>query len=338
MLTPKKYLAFVWLLHLQSSLAYQWPSPQYDALETFLYQGQRSDGSNLASLVHPCRKRTGTMASVAAEWLRFVCFVNPISKSSFTYLLSWQAFHDMATHDIDSGSGGLDGSLVYELDRSAVCLYALNLSPNSDIYVNRILVLALIKLSQTLKHFQTNTFLVSKLFLPVQVVNHNCRGGYHRSRRCFRSRNLRRAHRSIPWWACRRMGSRRIWNTWTSARFRYPQRELPKAGIFGYRDDHLDGLWSHGWGRSGCRFSDACICEYYPRPAPHHRFRYDDTVWQQSVSQYLAPCVRQRFWRANRVTEYLDGTTQNVLVITPNTTMASDIRVFMSDGNQTMRR
>jgi len=72
MFIPKKTLALVWLL--QSSLAYQWPSPQYDALETFLYQGQRSDGSNLASLVHPCRKRTGTMASVAAEWLRFVCF------------------------------------------------------------------------------------------------------------------------------------------------------------------------------------------------------------------------------------------------------------------------
>ena len=52
--------------------AYTWPSPQYDALEGLLYEGRRSDGSSLASLVHPCRKRTGTLASIAAEWLRFV--------------------------------------------------------------------------------------------------------------------------------------------------------------------------------------------------------------------------------------------------------------------------
>jgi len=36
----------------------------------------------------------------------------------------------MATHNVDDGSGGLDGSLVYELDRSAVCLCVLSLSPN----------------------------------------------------------------------------------------------------------------------------------------------------------------------------------------------------------------
>jgi hypothetical protein len=52
--------------------AYTWPSQQYDTLETLLYEGRRSDGTSLADLVHPCRKRTGTLASVAAEWLRFV--------------------------------------------------------------------------------------------------------------------------------------------------------------------------------------------------------------------------------------------------------------------------
>lgn len=69
------------LLPLQSLLtsaaaAYTWPSPQYDALERLLFEGRRSDGSNLASIVHPCRKRTGTLASIGAEWLRFVGVVN----------------------------------------------------------------------------------------------------------------------------------------------------------------------------------------------------------------------------------------------------------------------
>lgn len=37
------------------------------------------------------------------------------------------------------------------------------------------------------------------------------------------------------------------------------------------------------------------------------------------------------------VTEYLSGTTQNVLVVTSNATMASDLRVFSSDNNSTMK-
>lgn len=31
-----------------------------------------------------------------------------------------QAFHDMATHNVDDKTGGLDGSIVYELDRPEV--------------------------------------------------------------------------------------------------------------------------------------------------------------------------------------------------------------------------
>jgi hypothetical protein len=37
------------------------------------------------------------------------------------------------------------------------------------------------------------------------------------------------------------------------------------------------------------------------------------------------------------VTEYIDGSTQNPLVVTPNTTFRSDLRVFSSDGNVTMQ-
>ena len=37
------------------------------------------------------------------------------------------------------------------------------------------------------------------------------------------------------------------------------------------------------------------------------------------------------------MSEYLSGNTENVLVVTSNATMASDLRVFSSDGNSTMR-
>ena len=62
----------------QLGLAYTWPSPQYDALEGLLYEGRRPDGSSLAFLVHPCRKRVVTLASVGAEWLRFVRTNSPV--------------------------------------------------------------------------------------------------------------------------------------------------------------------------------------------------------------------------------------------------------------------
>ncbi|MCQ6264028.1 hypothetical protein MLD55_19095, partial [Alcanivorax sp. MM125-6] len=37
------------------------------------------------------------------------------------------------------------------------------------------------------------------------------------------------------------------------------------------------------------------------------------------------------------VTEYLDGSTQNPLVVTSNQTLASDLKIFISDANQTIR-
>ena len=57
------------------STTYRWPSPQYDALEGLIFEGTRSDGSSLASIVHPCRKRIVTGASIGAEWLRLVSVV-----------------------------------------------------------------------------------------------------------------------------------------------------------------------------------------------------------------------------------------------------------------------
>ena len=55
-----------------ATAGYTWPSYQYDALEQLLFEGTRSDGSSLSSIVHPCRKRASTLSSIAAEWLRFV--------------------------------------------------------------------------------------------------------------------------------------------------------------------------------------------------------------------------------------------------------------------------
>jgi len=73
---PLAFSLYVLSVITPSFSTYTWPSPQYDTLEGLLYEGRRSDGSSLAALVHPCRKRSGTLASVPAEWLRFVRFLH----------------------------------------------------------------------------------------------------------------------------------------------------------------------------------------------------------------------------------------------------------------------
>ncbi|KAH8894675.1 heme peroxidase [Thozetella sp. PMI_491] len=86
---------------------YVWPSPRTDELEALLYQqvGFRSNGiiallgTGDGKTFH-CRGlpfvKTGQ--SLGAEWIR-------------------NAYHDMATHDIVAGTGGMDASIALEIDR-----------------------------------------------------------------------------------------------------------------------------------------------------------------------------------------------------------------------------
>ncbi|KAF8183671.1 heme peroxidase, partial [Pholiota molesta] len=99
MKTPSIPLFFsLTLLASSSASGYTWPSPQYDALEKLLYEGTRLDGQSLADLTSGCKSRQGG-GNVAAQWLRF-------------------AFHDFVTRDAAAGTGGIDASLFYELDRA----------------------------------------------------------------------------------------------------------------------------------------------------------------------------------------------------------------------------
>lgn len=53
--------------------SYQWPSPQYDALELTLYEGQSPTGQIPADVTGGCQSRVSQDGPpVAAEWLRLV--------------------------------------------------------------------------------------------------------------------------------------------------------------------------------------------------------------------------------------------------------------------------
>ncbi|KAE9408320.1 heme peroxidase [Gymnopus androsaceus JB14] len=74
-----------------SSPTFHWPNPLLSWSDQQLYEGL------LGSAVANCNPRDDS--TISAQWLRL-------------------AYHDMATHDVDDGTGGLDASIMYELDRA----------------------------------------------------------------------------------------------------------------------------------------------------------------------------------------------------------------------------
>ncbi|KAF6763815.1 L-ascorbate oxidase [Ephemerocybe angulata] len=248
-----------------SSAAYTWPSPQYDALEGLLYEGRRPDGSSLAALVHPCRKRTQTLASVGAEWLRF-------------------AFHDSATHNVDDGTGGLDGSLVYELSRGE------NFG---------------IGFTQTSADFE---LFPNKYISRADVI---AIGAVHAVSTC--------GGPIIPFRGGR-VDTFVAGGTGTPE----PQQDIDTLTESfrkqGYTKEDMIKLVACGHTMGGVRSDD------FPQLVP-----------QVDGKAVIADFDTTMDFDNKIATEYLDGTTQNVLVKTDNVTMRADLRVFESDGNSTIR-
>lgn len=78
---------------------YTWPSDT-DFLESLLYEQVGHDAFTPAAVVAPCGNVVlGKGRSVPAEWIR-------------------TAYHDMATADVAAGTGGMDASIGFELDRA----------------------------------------------------------------------------------------------------------------------------------------------------------------------------------------------------------------------------
>ncbi|KAF8169144.1 heme peroxidase [Mycena galopus ATCC 62051] len=86
-------LACAWQLVVGSAAVFNWPDPLLDTIDDQLHVDRFT---TLNDLSRDCATRDGT--TVGAQWLRI-------------------AFHDFATHDITTGKGGLDASIIFELDR-----------------------------------------------------------------------------------------------------------------------------------------------------------------------------------------------------------------------------
>ncbi|KAF8207358.1 heme peroxidase [Mycena galopus ATCC 62051] len=91
MLTVMLILALFALL--ATATAYIWPSPQFEALDEMRFE------QSLAGFVNPCDlfifDGSGNSGRAdSADWIR-------------------TAYHDMATHNVEDGTGGLDGSIRF---------------------------------------------------------------------------------------------------------------------------------------------------------------------------------------------------------------------------------
>ncbi|KAJ7702017.1 heme peroxidase [Mycena metata] len=91
--TLRGFLCLAGTVHLVLGAAvFNWPDPLLDSLDHLLYL----TATPVSTLALNCGMRDNS--TVAAQWLRL-------------------AYHDMATHDSTTGTGGLDASIAFELDR-----------------------------------------------------------------------------------------------------------------------------------------------------------------------------------------------------------------------------
>ncbi|KAJ6578269.1 heme peroxidase [Mycena capillaripes] len=102
-------IALSLLTYAGAATAYLWPSPKLDALEAQRWD-QDDEFGGLASFIQPC------------DFFTFSDTEAPTGRSNVPDWIR-TAYHDMATHNIDDGTGGLDASIRFpeEMSRDEVC-------------------------------------------------------------------------------------------------------------------------------------------------------------------------------------------------------------------------
>ncbi|KAF7363106.1 Peroxidase [Mycena venus] len=254
------FLRLASIVHLVLGAAvFHWPDPLLDTLDDQLYRPGFSPASTFALNCGPRDNST-----IAAQWLRL-------------------AYHDMATHDSTTGTGGMDASIVFEFDRPQ----------NIGVGMLESLVDFLVA---------PNEYVGMADVIAMGAINAvvGCGGPV------------------IPF-----RGGRIDATEAGPATVPEPQQDLAShIASFkaqGFTETEMISLVACGHSLGGVRQADFPLIMTEDVPAGIQTFAstlgFDNTV----------------------VTEYLKGTTENVLVVGSNITTRSDFRIFSSDGNVTMQ-
>lgn len=97
---------------------YVWPSP-LDRMESIMFQQSGLIREGFVDNINPCSSGTRIEGRQnAAEWASFRTVFLTVSLMLIQYPIQVRtAFHDMATHNAEAGTGGLDGSIMFETER-----------------------------------------------------------------------------------------------------------------------------------------------------------------------------------------------------------------------------
>ncbi|KAF7301124.1 Peroxidase [Mycena indigotica] len=256
-----------------SQAHYIWPN-KHDILEDSLTVSGGLGQSGMMAEIATCGaapfggRLVGRQS--AAEWLRV-------------------AYHDMATHDVHTGLGGLDGSIGFETDRPQNIGSAMNTS------------------MVFFATFQGKTSSVSDVMaLSVVLAMKQCNGP------------------SIPFRAGRIDATAAGPDTVPE-----PQQDLATHTTMfanqGFNVEEMIGLVACGHTVGGIHevdFPDSVPATPFDPNNPEGVVHFDQTF--DDFDNHIA-------------TEWIDGTTNNLLAVGHNATTNSDARIFAADNNVTMK-
>ncbi|KAL0575542.1 hypothetical protein V5O48_006416 [Marasmius crinis-equi] len=232
---------------------FHWPSPEMDWIDAVIYEQPFFE-----RLTGNCAARDNT--TVAAQWIRM-------------------AFHDMSTHNVEDGTGGLDASVIFEFD----CDENVGLNRSIGDFLG----------------FSAPFFSLADIIAAGLVVGSVSCGGP-----------------TVP--------------------YRAGRIDATSAGPLGVPQPQEDlQLLTERFEKAGFTQSEMIVLT-----ACGHAF---GGVTQQDFPEVLKDSSflffnnKTKLFDNGVVTQYLDGSTQNPLVIGVNETMNSDRRIFESDGNSTMQ-
>ncbi|KAJ3794689.1 heme peroxidase [Lentinula aff. detonsa] len=236
---------------------FQWPNPQLAYADKQLYEG------SLGILAQNCAPRENT--TIPAQWLRI-------------------AYHDMSTHNVDDGTGGLDASIQYELDRPQ------NIGQGQFDSLNDF---------RAFDIFAPFFGMADVIALGAVLAVAGCGGPI------------------IPFSAGRVDATEA-----GPATVPEPQQDLAShTEAFrrqGFTPTEMIGLVACGHTLGGVRQVD------FPLVVTDT----EDVLQTFDTTTNFDNAI---------VSEYLQNTTENILVVGPNVTTRSDFRIFSSDGNVTMQ-
>ncbi|KAF7358180.1 Peroxidase [Mycena venus] len=247
---------------------FNWPDPRLDTLDDQLYRPFFSAASRLALNCTARGGLTDTNATVAAQWLRL-------------------AYHDVATHNSTTGTGGLDASIAYEFNHL------------QNVGVGML---------ESLLDFATapNEY-VSMADVIAQGVIHaviDC-GGPIIPYRGGRVDATEAGPETVP----------------------EPQQDLAS---------HIASFQAQGFNQT--EMITLVACGHSLGESSGVRKVDFPLIVTENASTGIQNFASTLGFDNTVVTEYLDSTTDNVLVVGTNISTRSDLRIFSSDANVTMQR